>query len=540
MTQRTKPSHHHTHDLADYEGSCFICAAAAGEEGAPSAASRRGFLQGAALSSLVGASALAPRTAKAQPALPFGPGDSFIVDAGWVLIETEGELDLLRDGHVLVRDGVIEDVRAEPFTDALPRLSLPHDILMPGFISGHTHCCSATPTRGIIEGPRSYQRPLEIVEQLSDDELDALTALNLAELLRSGCTTHVEMSLTLRQAESYVRLAERYGARGYPGSMIPGTERLFAIWFRPDDQTLLDSEEGTLAEIAANLAFGKKHMGKGDGRILPMMSPHACDTHTPATMQALADAAKELGTGLHIHLSQSRRETESVRRMWGKTPTEWLESFGFFEAPVFGAHMSGLDWDVDAPILARHGGVYSHCPSAGGAGNGTQPWPEALAAGLETNIGIDTHSNDYMEDLKLAVLYGQARHSLKRRLDPNGVPTQRPTVWNAVDAATRIPARGLRRNDLGVIKPGARADLASVDVSGLLVGAGALPPEPLNNLLFANGRMVRTVMTDGRLQVHDFTFVADDETEVLAAGGAVVEKVWAQLADEGWYTPTAR
>ena len=535
----------HQHDLSGYEGSCFICAAAdGGGSAAQPQASRRSFMQTAAVSALAGGTFSTSARAQAQtsaPKLPFAPGESFIIDAGWVLIETGGDLDLLRDGHVLVRNGAIVDVRAEPFTDPVPHLSLPHDILMPGFISGHTHCCSATPTRGIIEGPRSYQRPLEIVEQLDDDELDALTALNLAELLRSGCTTQVEMSLTMRQAESYVRLAERWGVRGFPGSMIPNTERLFGIWFRPNDQVLFDAEEGTLAEIEANLAFGKAHMGKGNGRIQPMMSPHACDTQTPATMAALAAAADELGTGLHIHLSQGRQETEVVRRLWGKTPTEWLESYGFFtNGPVFGAHMSGLDWEVDAPILAKNGVVYSHCPSAGGAGNGTQPYPEALAAGMNVNIGIDTHSNDYLEDLKLAVLYGQARHSLMRRLDPNGQPTVRPTVWNAVDAATRIPAKGLRRDDLGVIKSGARADMISVDVSGMLVGSGALPPEPLNNLLYANGRMVRTAMTDGRLQVHDSQFVADDEGQVLANGGKVVEKIWAQLSDEGWFTETAR
>ncbi len=52
--------------------------------------------------------------------------------------------------------------------------------------------------------------------------------------------------------------------------------------------------------------------------------------------------------------------------------------------------------------------------------------------------------------------------------------------------------------------------------------------------------MVRTVMTDGRLQVYDSRFVAGDEQQVLAAGGKVVEKIWAQLADEGWFNPTAR
>jgi 5-methylthioadenosine/S-adenosylhomocysteine deaminase len=217
-----------------------------------------------------------------------------------------------------------------------------------------------------------------------------------------------------------------------------------------------------------------------------------------------------------------------------------MESFGMLsDGPVFGAHMSGLDWDVDPPILNKHGVVYAHCPSGGGAGNGTQPYPEALAAGMAVNIAIDTHSNDYVENLKLAVLYGQARHELLGELDA-GRQTQRPTVWNAIEGATRVPAKGLRRTDLGVIREGARADMISVDVCGMLNGTGVLPPEPLNNLLYANGRMVQTVMTDGRLQVHDGRFVADDPQRILEAGGEVAQKIWRQLDQEDWFTETAR
>jgi cytosine/adenosine deaminase-related metal-dependent hydrolase len=278
-------------------------------------------------------------------------------------------------------------------------------------------------------------------------------------------------------------------------------------------------------------------MDRGKGLIKPMISPHACDTHTPKTLAAIADAVKELGTGMHIHLSQGARETETVRRIHGITPTQWLEREGLLSAgPVFGAHMSGLDWSVDPPILKRHGVVYAHCPSAGGAGNGTQPFPEALAAGLDVNIGIDTHSNDYLENLKLAVLYGQARHELHEEFAPGQMPgTRRPTVMDAVEAATRVPARALQREDLGVLREGAQADLVSIDVAGLLVGTGALPPEPLNNLLYANGRMVTTVVTAGRVQVREGRFVAADVDPILREGGAVVEKIWARLADEGWF-----
>jgi len=530
----------------EHRGACFVCSGNHSQSQL-NGRDRRRFLSQAASASLASVgitsgllSASAPALADKHKAVKVAAdlGDEFVVEAGWALVVNAGELELLADASVLVRSGVIHEIRSKPIPGNMPRIREPGHLLVPGFISGHTHVCSATPTRGIIEGPRSYIRPLELVEKLSNDELDALTAFNLAELLRSGCTTQVEMSLSLRQAESYVRVASEWGVRGYPGSMIPDISRLAAVWFRSTDQVLWDSESETLREIAANLEFGKKHMGSGNGRILPMMAPHAADTQTEATMKAIADASRELGTGLHIHLSQSSGETQTIRRLWGKTPTQWLQEFGFFEAPVFGAHMSGLDWDVDPAILNRYGVVYSHCPSGGGAGGGTQPYPEALGAGMRVNIGIDTHSNDYVEDLKLAVLLGQARFELLH--SKSRVPIKNPTIWSAIKGATLIAAEGLRRQDLGRIAPGARADLVSIDVSGLLVGSGSRPPEPLNNLLYANGKMVRHVMTDGRLQILDGKLTVDDESKVLLNGGQVVDKIWTQLAEEGWFTPTPR
>jgi cytosine/adenosine deaminase-related metal-dependent hydrolase len=151
------------------------------------------------------------------------------------------------------------------------------------------------------------------------------------------------------------------------------------------------------------------------------------------------------------------------------------------------------------------------------------------------NIAIDTHSNDYLENLKLAVLFGQARHELTRSLRMDRA-TVAPTIRGAVDAATIVPARALQREDLGSIAPGAQADLVSIDVSGPLVGSGALPPEPLNNLLYANGRMVRNVMTAGRLQVRDGIFIAADVERLLTEGGAVAQNLWSRLADEGWFS----
>jgi 5-methylthioadenosine/S-adenosylhomocysteine deaminase len=223
--------------------------------------------------------------------------------------------------------------------------------------------------------------------------------------------------------------------------------------------------------------------------------------------------------------------------MYGASPARWLEQFGVFDGPFFGAHMTGATAD-DWEVLTRHGGVYAHCPSGGGAGNssGTQPYPEALAAGVPVNVGIDTHSNDYLENLKLAVITGRARARwINAQPGRTGAPLPMPSMRDAVYGATHGAAKGLRRNDLGRIEVGAKADLCTIDVSGFLTGSGAVGPEPLNNLLYASGANVRHVITQGYVQLFDGQLVVDDQRRIVQRGAAAVQQIWAQLRAEGWF-----
>jgi cytosine/adenosine deaminase-related metal-dependent hydrolase len=243
-----------------------------------------------------------------------------------------------------------------------------------------------------------------------------------------------------------------------------------------------------------------------------------------------------LGNGLHIHLAQSPDEVEKVERMWGVRPVEWLRDLGLLDERLFAAHLTYIDLERDIPILAEaRDFTYVHCPSALGAGgtNAIQPYPELLAAGLNIAIGVDTHSNDIVENLKLAVIDGRARCYLMA--ESSEMPLQLPTPLDAVRSATDRAANGLGRADLGRIEAGAKADFCTIDVSGLLVGVGALPPDPLNHLLYANGLSVRHVATDGRFQIFDGHLVVGDEEQVIRRGGAVAEKLWKTLAAEGYF-----
>lgn len=465
--------------------------------------------------------------------------DEFVLEVGAALLPEGERQRVVRDVSIrVVGDRIAEITQGATGTSA-PRLSLPEQLLLPGFISSHCHVASGVPTRAVIEPRRgNYTLAMKFADELDDDDMDAMTAFNLAELIRTGCTTQVEMSLSLHQAKSYARVAKAFGARGYPAGMIPGYARLFDLWRTAhgplkvfDDGMFEDYIPGTMAEIKDNLAFGQEWNHACDDRIRPMMAPHATDTHTPGTMLAILEAARELGNGLQIHLAQSVDESLAVHRRWGLRSVEWIDSLGLFGVPVFGAHMFGANLLHDPTILANRPYVFATCPFDTGVNGNLQPYPEMLAAGVAVGVGVDGHNMDFIETLKMAVVKGQARHNT---VSNPGVPSQSPTIDDAVLGATKLTADNLGRPDLGRLEVGAKADLVTMDVTGLLVGSGRLSPEPLSNLLYGNGLQVRNVVIDGHWKVRDGALLFAEVDELKEKAGRAAQKVWDQLKDAGW------
>jgi cytosine/adenosine deaminase-related metal-dependent hydrolase len=494
----------------------------------------RALMATAAGSGLAGCSAMAQGPAAAWSGRENPPPHrDCVIEAGAALVWSGDAPVVKHNVSVRVHDDRIVEVSTEPIRGNTKRVDARGHLLLPGFICGHTHVSVGSYTRAVIDGGGGTAAPHAVVEAFDDEAMDDLMAFNLLELLRTGVTTVVNQDHNVRRAYSYVRVASRWGARGYPSGMIPGVQRLFPIWGRKSDQVLFDSVPDTMAEIEANRVFGVRYNGAEEGRIRPNMAPHATDTHTPETMAKILEAATQLGNGIHLHLSQSASETERVRKLWGMTPVAWLEKLRFYEQGVFAAHLSGMDLENDLQIMARSNAFFATCPSGGGPGGTPQPWPEALAAGVKSGPAIDTHSNDMVENIKMAVIHGGARYGLLSRTSK--VRMVKPTIEQAVNGATSVPALVLGRTDLGRIVVGAKADLITIDVTSPVIGAGAMSPRPLWNILYSSGSQVRNVMTDGYFQVFDNHFVVDDEARIIRRGGVVVKRMYAELLQRGYF-----
>jgi cytosine/adenosine deaminase-related metal-dependent hydrolase len=481
-----------------------------------------------------------------------GAPSGVIIEPDWILTARGDDLVLLADHEVIIRADRVEEIRPRTSTkDA--RVSAPGQLLLPGLIAAHTHSGSGTANRGLAEGgirPSGLSgksrvsptalRAMEIMDDLDDPEIDHLTTANVASVLRGGGTTQVEMSLGRRHAAAYVKAAGRLGVRGYVGPMVPSVSRCMPIWSRTDQTVLTDSVAETLSELEAAKQFAQTIDQTHDGRIRPMLAITVTAAHTRETLIAVRDAAKELSCPIHLHLQSGANtgsEHDLVRETFGIREVPLLAELGLLDTPLFATHLIGIDLENDLPLLAGRGVTFVHCPTAGGTGlsPGSQPYPEALAAGLRTAIGLDANSADMLENIKLAVIQGRAREMFLGAT--SSVPVRRPSIWDAMRSATLGAADGLGRADLGRIAVGAKADLCSVDIAGLFVGSGTPPPSPLNNLLYAGVRDIRNVMTDGVWQVRDGQLLFEDEARLNQQRGAVMRKLWRILEEEGIFAP---
>jgi cytosine/adenosine deaminase-related metal-dependent hydrolase len=406
------------------------------------------------------------------------------------------------DGWVLLDDGRVHDVGGGAPPDADERVDLGAGVGTPGLVDTHHHLYQ-TLTRARAQEANLFTwltTLYPVWAGIDDESVYAAARTGLAELALSGCSTVFDHHYVFPRGssglvEAEVRAARELGVRivASRGSMDLGESDgglpPDSLVERPDD-VLVDTER-----VAAL---------QDDGFVQIAVAPCSPFSVTGDLMRESAELARRLGLVLHTHLAETVEEEAFCKELYGCTPVEYLDSLGWLDGDVWCAHCVHLS-EADVRRFGDTGTGVAHCPTSNlRLGAGIAPVRDLRDAGVRVGLGVDGSASNERGDLFLEVK--QALLVARGRGGPDAL-----TVRDALRLGTRGGAAVLRREDIGSLEPGKRADVAVWRTDGLELGGAA---DPVAGLVLSGPHRVDRLYVGGEEVVRDGHLVRADEGEI--------------------------
>ena len=260
------------------------------------------------------------------------------------------------------------------------------------------------------------------------------------------------------------------------------------------------------ATLQDTVDFCRQWHGAAGGRIRATMGPHSPYMCPPEFLRQVAEAAGELGVGVHLHVAESDEQVRNSQQRYGLSPVAHLASLGIFDHPAIAAHCIAVD-DEDVATLARAGVTVAHTPKTYmKLAMGMTPVQRLLDAGVSVALGSDgPASNSDLNLLEVLRLTGQLQKWIQQ--DAEALPLRR-----LLPMACGVGARAMGFDDSGVIAPGAAADLVLMSTDAPHWWPGHDPAAAV--VYSSHPSDVRLVMVDGRVLLRDGELLTLDEERI--------------------------
>ena len=270
-------------------------------------------------------------------------------------------------------------------------------------------------------------------------------------------------------------------------------------------------------EIDVILADTERLADLHDGdRVQIVVAPCSPFTVTTRLMEESAALARRLGLQLHTHLAETVEEAEYCEATYGCTPVEYCERVGWLAEDVWCAHCIHLS-QAEIERFGTQGVGVAHCPASNlRLGAGIAHVRELLDAGVRVGLGVDGSASnergDLFFELKQAMLVARGR----------GGGTAM-TAREALRLATRGGAAVLRRDDIGSLEPGKRADLSVWATDGLALGGAE---DLVAGLVLSGPHRVKTLYVGGEKVVDGGALVRASEEEIASEHRKEAARLW--------------
>lgn len=380
------------------------------------------------------------------------------------------------------------------------RINGKNRLVIPGLVNCHTHAYMSL-FRNLADdlafSDWLFGNILPREDKLTSEDAYCAAMLSCAEMIKSGTTAFLDMHMFGGMS---ARAAVETGLRGVMSRGLVGESA--------DDEGGLRRIEEAKAEMSA---FAN------ESRISFMLAPHAIYTCSEDYLRLVSETAKELGTGIHIHLSETRYEVEQCIEQHGKSPVRYLYDIGMFRNKTVAAHCVHLsEEDIDILAECRVSAVHNS-KSNMKLGNGFANIPALQKRGVNICIGTDSQASNNSLNLFSEMNFVSLIH---KGTTENA---QAVSAAEVLKFATSNGAAALGLDGSGVIEVGARADLVLLDIDC---------PQfcPHNNLMSAlvysaNGSEVDTVLVDGCTVLENKRLTRADEEKIYFEAQRAADRI---------------
>ncbi len=344
-----------------------------------------------------------------------------------------------------------------------------------------------------------------LLEQLTPEDVEAITALAQVEMLEAGFASVAEFHYLHHRPDGghYDRLGEMASRIMAAADRSGIGLTLLPVLYEHGD---CDGRpvEGAQRRFACGLEEFERlaSEARSDARNLPADCRTGIALHSMRTVSlaSLGSAGESWPGGpLHIHAAEQEAEIDSVRRATSSRPVEWLLDNCNPDHRWCLVHSTHLD-QHEITGLAGSGAVAGLCPvTEANLGDGIFAGTEYLQAGGMAGIGTDSNVSISLVGELRTLEYSQR---LGRRIRA-ALAIDRMSVGRELyDLACRGGAQACGR-DCGKIAVGAWADLVELD--GVSIDLAGLNGDSiLDSWIFASvASPVRNVWSAGRHLVQE-------------------------------------
>ncbi len=348
--------------------------------------------------------------------------------------------------NVLVDDKVISYI-GESAPDADRVIECGGNLLAPAFYNAHCHS-AMTLFRGYGDDLplRTWldTKILPAEELLNDERVYYGSMMAIAEMIKNGVVSFSDMYFFL---DSTARAVGESGVKANISRSIVSFDEELDVY--------------TDTRILEGLDSVKKWHNTFDGRLKVDMSVHAEYSNVEKCCRYVGECAKELGTGVQLHLSETESEHNKCVASRKMTPTEFFANTGVLDVPVTAAHCVWVT-DNDISILKEKGVSVAHNPVSNlKLGSGFMPYNKMKNAGVNIALGTDGVASNN----KLSVLREMQYCALIHK--GNTLDAAATNATDMIRCATVNGAISQGRYDCGRVEVGRRADLILVDMSSV-------------------------------------------------------------------------